>query len=242
MVEPLIDYSWWDFCGGGENLCQVLDINFGDIWNAALPYQDTRRGEIGHGEVVTFFGYHLEEILEADKDVVVTADILHDIGWSQLSPVERDLFYVQETDPISKGPIWKRYEPTLRARHQEQGVILAREILERLAYPSPEKREHVYEIISQHDTRKGFYSFEDELARSADMLWRYTLPCIDFAVMERKQSLQEVRENMEGWLDFFTNPKIREIAEAEIENGLQAYREPVLINRMRKEIALSTDR
>lgn len=123
-----IDWYRWDFSGKGKNLVGLLNDKEMKIWNAALEYQDTREGETGHGEVVTYFSIRLHQEVGGEREIIVPSAILHDIGWSQLSENERKLFYDKTTDTIDGRQIFERYEPILRARHQEQGKILAKKI------------------------------------------------------------------------------------------------------------------
>lgn len=222
MKYKAIDYPSWDFSGKGKNIRHLLEPLELKIWNLSLPYQDTRRG----GEVSTYFVFQILKYgdVKCERKITVPAIILHDIGWSQLTQTERDLFY-EENETANKQKVWERYEPVLRARHQEEGVKLSRKILTEANYPK-EYREDILEIISQHDTRPGFYSPEDGVVRSADRLWRFTLPCLKIALESRGWSLSELEKRFDSWIeqkDFFYSNKIREIARIEKENTLQAY-------------------
>lgn len=235
MEQGLIDYSKWDFSGKGSNLLHLFKDKEKRLWKSSFEYQDTRRGEKGHAEVVTYLALRLLEQVGGDREVVVPAAMLHDIGWSQLTNLERELFYVKDIDTFTKQQVWKRYEPILRSRHQEQGVILARKLLDKISYPSStNKIKHICEIISKHDTREGFYSSEDEIVRSADMMWRYTLPVLEISVKQRGWSIKETKKQMEGWLNFFSS-EIRKIVRVERKNTFKAYSNVEIIKRFREE-------
>lgn len=60
----------------------------------------------------------------------------------------------------------------MRYKHQDEGVKLAEKILERIEYPK-DHIEEILEIISQHDTRDGFFSANEGAMRDADKLWRF---------------------------------------------------------------------
>ncbi len=138
---------------------------FDEIWELALPYQDFRDDK-GHARIVTDFAIKLVKIIDdVNEDIVIPAAILHDIGWSQLTEKER--FSIFDSN------ITRREELAVRIKHQEEGVKLARRILEKVNY-NKELVGPILEIISQHDTREGFFSKEDGIMRDADKLWRFS--------------------------------------------------------------------
>ncbi len=137
---------------------------FKKIWKAALPYNDFRDDK-GHAEIVTKYATELLKKSDADPDVVIPSAIMHDIGWSQLTTEEIFVIFDKEQRKLR--------EPEVRKKHQDEGVKIARKILNDLNYDQ-EKTKHVLEIISEHDTREGFYSREDGIMRDADKLWRYS--------------------------------------------------------------------
>lgn len=217
-----IDYKTWNFDGQGKNILNELLPIEKEIWNKSLEFQDTRRGETGHAECVAYFALKLTKLIDAEREIVIPTAILHDIGWSQLTKSERSLFYEVEIDPTSGKQVWERYEPILRARHQEQGVRLSEKVLGNLNYPQEYKKE-ILEIISQHDTRKGFLNSNDGIMRDADKLWRFTLPHLNVGMTERNWSLDDAKKIMADWIDkegFLYSQKSKEIARIEMENAL----------------------
>ncbi len=220
-----IDYTIWNFEGTGRNL-RLSPIEQ-EIWDRALQFQDSRKGEKGHAEVVTYFalkllGYHPQ----AGRDVVVSAAILHDVGWSQLTEIERRLFYEMGDDGTGI-PIWKRYEQELRQRHQEQGVKKAGEILDQCDSPLS-NRGGILEIISEHDTRKGFLNVNDGLMRDADKLWRFTLLNWKMELAMRGYSPEDSEKYLLAYFDkpgFFYSRVSEQIARIELRNTLKTYEE-----------------
>lgn len=174
MNHKPIDYGTWDRSGIGINIDSLLNSEEREIWESAWPYQGKRK-DPEHTEIVTYFGFKLLEHLEGNRNVVIPAAILHDTGWG-LMPKERTALFMQEN--------WREYETELRKEHQEAGKNFALGLLIGMKYPL-EHREHSVEIISQHDTRKGFYSLEDGIVRDADKLWRFTLFGIEIATKTR---------------------------------------------------------
>ncbi len=142
---------------------------FNQIWAMALPYQD-QRDDPGHAEVALAFAQRLLRYEEGDRDVIIPAIILHDIGYSQIPKEKRMKIFERKAKRIDRLAV--QYE------HQIAGVLLARKILESVDY-LPEKISEILEIISQHDTRKGFISQNEGLTRDADKLWRYSRRCLE---------------------------------------------------------------
>lgn len=216
MEYAHIDYPRWDFSGIGSNIAAKLNASEKVIWQKALPFQD-KRNDKGHAESVTYFALELLEQISADRRVVIPAAILHDIGWSQMSKTELDLFYDKN---------WERYELILRARHQEEGVDLAKRLLTELT--QTDDIEQVLEIILQHDTRKGFLNVQDGIIRDADKLWRFTLPHLKIAMKERGWSVKEVGKIMQDSINkpgFLYSEVSREIAEYE-SHQIDQYTNP----------------
>jgi HD superfamily phosphohydrolase YqeK len=134
------------------------------IWDLALKYQDTRNDK-GHGQIVTEFAEKICEMEELNKNVVVPAAILHDIGWSQLNKEDRMYCFQQDRDPEKMFQI--------RLVHQQESVRLGEEILHKVKY-TEENIDEILEIISQHDTRTDFISKNEAALRDADKLWRFS--------------------------------------------------------------------
>ncbi len=135
-----------------------------EIWKLALPYQD-KRNDKGHARITTQYALKLLESENGDRNVVIPAIMLHDIGWGQLSEKDRMLTF---DDRATKE---KKLEA--RYKHQNEGVRLGRKILIQVNY-SKDLIEEILEIISQHDTREGFISQNEGLVRDSDKLWRFS--------------------------------------------------------------------
>ena len=135
---------------------------FNKIWELALPYQD-KRDDAGHAKTSLKYALKLVDLEKGNEDVVIPAIILHDVGWSQL-PEERRLIIF---DPRAS----EENKREVQLEHQTESVKLAVKILRKVNY-SPELTDEILEIISQHDTRKGFISKNEGIVRDADKLWR----------------------------------------------------------------------
>lgn len=197
------------------------------IWEAVLPYQD-KRDDAGHAEIVTKFAIKLCELEKADGDIVIPAAILHDIGWSQLSKEEK--FIIFDSNATKEEML------NVRIRHQEEGVRLAKEILEKLEY-SPEKIKQILEIISQHDTRKGFLSSEDGIMRDADKLWRFSKIGLDADIRRREMSFDEYYNRMEKRIEednFFFSESAKLLAKEELIERQKEYKAEIRDRHERK--------
>jgi putative nucleotidyltransferase with HDIG domain len=186
------------------------------IWELALPYQD-KRDDAGHAEVVTKFAIRLCKLEKANGDIVIPAAILHDIGWSRLSDEERFIIFNPDATKEDKFKI--------RLRHQEEGVKLAVEILNKVNY-SPKFADQILEIISQHDTRRGFLSLEDGIMRDADKLWRFSQIGFDADIRRRETTFAEwynhLRKRIEE-KDFFFSRAAKQLAGNELENRKKEF-------------------
>lgn len=137
---------------------------FHQIWEAALPYQD-KRDDAGHAFITLEYAKQLVDLEKADENIVLPAIILHDTGWSRLTREEWGVVF----SPTATA----EDEMVVRLRHQEEGVNIAREVLESMDYPTV-WTEEIIEIISEHDTRSHFISKNEGVVRDADKLWRFS--------------------------------------------------------------------
>ena len=94
----------------------------------------------------------------------------------------------------------------------------------------PEKHiPHIIEIISGHDTRKGFYSKEDGIARDADKLWRYSKIMFNLYINSKNKlrgkipftKLYDLSKKEIDKKDFFYSKIARTIARKELEKRLK---------------------
>lgn len=133
-------------------------------WALARPYMRARRNDV---HIPLSFDYATrlaDSHPEADRDVVLLAIMLHDIGWAL---VDQEAIFTEGFGP-------DMMTSAVRIAHEREGARVAGEILEQLGEPAA-LREEVVEIIAGHDTRPHALSRNDELVKDADKLWRYSV-------------------------------------------------------------------
>lgn len=186
------------------------------IWNTALPYQD-KRDDAGHAFITLEYAKQLVDLEGGNPDIVLPAIILHDTGWSQLS---RDEWMVVFSPTATADD-----EMVVRLRHQEEGVKLARQILEEMDYPT-KWTEEILEIIAEHDTRKEFISNNEGLMRDADKLWRFSKTGFDADVDRFEIEPQALYDRLEKQIPqegFFYSETSRELAREELERRRREF-------------------
>jgi HD domain len=142
----------------------------GPVWAAARPYMRARKNDVHIPLAYDYALQLLEHHPAADREVVLLAILLHDIGWAV---VDQEAIYRDGFGP-------NMMQSDVRIAHEREGARLAEEILSELEYPQ-ELRARVVEIINGHDTRAHALSPEDELVKDADALWRFSVPGIGIA-------------------------------------------------------------
>lgn len=162
------------------------------ILELASPYLKTRKNDI-HTNLSSRFALRLLESEPGDHAVVIPAIICHDVGWSKL------------TEDLQMKAFGPTFDPALNRIHEEQGVIIAREILSQVGY-EPLKTAEILDIIDGHDSRLSAISKSDMLVKDADKLWRFGTVGTQIDVqrfnVEMNWYLTYLNEKIEDW--FFT--------------------------------------
>lgn len=132
------------------------------IWSAVVPETRARSNDIHLPLSLAYAERLLVAHPDANSELVRVTILLHDTGWGR----------VDESKIISEGfgGDWRKAD--IRFQHEEQGCVIAREVLPGLGY-SDEFVDAVCAIIDGHDTRPDAHSLEDALVRDADRLWRF---------------------------------------------------------------------
>ena len=182
---------------------------FEKIEALAKPYLDTRMNDL-HTEISAGFARALIEKEGGSEDIILPAILLHDVGWKRV-PEE---FHLKAFGPKADAPEWQRV-------HEEEGAVIAREILLQVAYDK-EKIRKILGIIDGHDSRKAALSLNDRIVKDADKLWRYSKEgfYIDIKRFEEtfEHGMQRLESSLEKW--FFTD-SAKELARQEITERRQ---------------------
>lgn len=209
-----LNYSNWDFKGKGKNIFPLLNPKEKEIWDLALPYQDKRK-DMGHAEIVTYFAFKILEIVNADRKIAIPTAILHDTGYNVNGNEFRKILGTEK-------------EKEMRLEHQVRGILIANEILNQIKYPVKSALE-IMKIISNHDTRilehNGLIfnlTEEEKIMRDADILWRFTKPCmISYNSGKPKKEIRTIFEK-EFLKENIYSQEAKKIAKIEIENTLSS--------------------
>jgi HD superfamily phosphodiesterase len=188
----------------------MMKAIFQKIWDLAFTYQD-KRDDLGHAGITLGYAEKLVKLENGDEDVVIPAIILHDIGWSQLSKSTISVFFNTDT---TKDEIF-----SIRLQHQVESVRLAKGILTDVGY-SPDLSKEILEIISEHDTRKGFISKNEGLVRDADKLWRFSKIGFEADIRRFQLSNESLCNRLEAELkneDFIYSKSAKQMALKELK-------------------------
>jgi hypothetical protein len=135
-----------------------------ELFGLAAPYLAVR-GDLSHARVSHQYALRLLAEEGGEPGIVEPAVILHDVGWSRLTPEQiRMAFGVR-----AGGEEAER----LNRIHEREGAIIARRILQSLDYPSPWINQ-IVALIEQHDSGNQADSLEEEILKDADKLWRFS--------------------------------------------------------------------
>ena len=182
----------------------MLDLNAHEkkMLQLAEPYNKSANNE-SHIEDVMNFALRLLKTEHADRDIVIPAVILHDIGWSQV-PVSN---WAEARAPGRDMKI-------VRA-HEREGVKVARRILERIIW-NDTKIDEILLIIDGHDTRKEAISVNDQIVKDADKISRYSeqfMPVIKRTGMAPVDYIGRLESQIKKW---FFLPASMKMAEEEL--------------------------
>jgi HD superfamily phosphodiesterase len=197
----------WTFCGtrGELNMKKIFE----EMWQAALPYLDTRMNTL-HTEIAIGFAYKLIEKEGGQEDVVIPAVILHDVGWKEIREDLQLKFF---------GP--NRVSPDSYRKHELAGAKIAKAILDKLEYDA-ERTEEIIEIIDGHDSRTEALSLNDKIVKDADKLWRYSEEGFHTDIKRFEETfaerLDQLRANIDRW--FFT-PSAKQFAREQLADRIR---------------------
>lgn len=133
------------------------------VWRASEPCLRARKNDVHIPLSFDWAVRLLDHFPQADRDVVLLAILLHDIGWWAI-----DMGEIIEQGFRSDNIL----QSDVRYRHEAEGVRLATDVLRQTGW-SGDIIAQVCEIIDGHDTRPQPRHLNDRIVRDADKLWRY---------------------------------------------------------------------
>jgi HD superfamily phosphodiesterase len=174
------------------------------IFERAKPFLRTRKNLI-HSQIALRYALKLLQSEKGDKDVVIPAVLLHDVGWKTIP---------QNLQLTAFGP--NPSNPHLVRVHEVEGAKIAEAILKEFHYP-PKKIKEISRIIRGHDSRKRPISQNDRIVKDSDKLWRYSRKGmavdLDRFHIPRREYLIFLEAILNSW---FLTPTGREVARKEI--------------------------
>jgi hypothetical protein len=173
------------------------------IFLLAKPFLRTVRKDEIHVKNALEFAFKLLESEPGERDIVIPAIILHDVGWSS----------------VPEGLMPKAFGPaadiSLAKMHERAGAQIAAGILEQVSYDRL-KAAKIVRIIDGHDTRDVALSDSDKIVKDADKLTRYSKCFLHFAgvlKLSRREYSSILITRGEHW---FFLPVSWEIAKTEL--------------------------
>ena len=179
------------------------------LFRLAEPYL-VIRGDLPHARVSHRYALRLMEQEGGEPGIVEPAVILHDVGWSQLTPEQIKIAFGVRAG----GEKAER----LNRIHELEGAAIARRILESLNY-NPHWVDRITFLIGRHDSGEQADSPEERVLKDADKLWRFS-PVGFWKEIERQGLDQEelhrfLSVRYRAW--FFT-PTAVKLAEEELRD------------------------
>jgi HD superfamily phosphodiesterase len=182
-----------------------------DLFRLAEPYLAIRN-DLPHARVSHRYALRLLAEEGGEAGIVEPAVILHDVGWSHLTPEQiRMAFGVR-----AGGEEAER----LNRIHERKGADIARRILKSLNYPPPWV-DRIAALIERHDSGEMADSLEEKILKDADKLWRFSKEGywqeIARQRLERDELYRFLAVRYRQW--FFTPTAVRLAEEALKERG-----------------------
>jgi HD superfamily phosphodiesterase len=142
-----------------------LDARLSLLKEKARPYLlKGRPDDWEHTLRALEYGKTLNQEEGGDPEIILTALVLHDIGWSRVA-----------LNDFLEAPMFEKKDTDSALKHMEQSALLAREILQELEFPK-EKMGPVLTIIADHDRLDRLWEMrqlEATLVFEADRLDRF---------------------------------------------------------------------
>jgi len=155
-----------------------LEVKFRKLWDISKEYlKQGREVDLPHTRVSVDFGLRLINEEGGDKDIIVPAIILHDIGYSVMDEenlYQRTTYVLRPKEKKTTGTFSKR----LKEMHMVEGAKLAKKILRSLEYEERLVDEIVHIVRNHEDSsgkpKTGDTNLNQLIVGEADRLFRVT--------------------------------------------------------------------
>ncbi len=135
-----------------------------DLFRLAEPYLAVRN-DLPHARISHQYCLRLLKAEGGDHRIVEPAVILHDVGWSKLTPEEiKKAFGVRVSGKEAER---------LNRIHEIEGAVIAGRLLEGLNV-DPIVIGRITGMIQRHDSGNHPESLEEKLLKDSDKLWRFS--------------------------------------------------------------------
>lgn len=178
------------------------------LFRLAEPYLAVRK-DLPHAQISHQYCLRLVREEGGDLRIIEPAVILHDVGWSKLTPEEIKMAFGVRIS----GEAAER----LNRIHEIEGAALAGRLLRQLKY-DPFRIEQITAMIEHHDSGNQPTSLEEKILKDSDKLWRYSAfgfwKEIERQGLESLELYRYLAERRPAW--FFT-PTALSLAEEELK-------------------------
>jgi HD superfamily phosphodiesterase len=130
----------------------------------AEPYLKIRN-DILHTQISHQYALRLLGEEGGDRRVVEPAILLHDVGWSALTPEQ-----IRKAYGVRAGG---EEAERLNRIHERSGAVIAGRLLRTLNYDAA-LTERITAMIERHDSGTRPESLEEKILKDADRLWRFS--------------------------------------------------------------------
>jgi hypothetical protein len=183
----------------------------------AEPYLSVRN-DLLHTQVAHQYCLRLLSAEGGDRRIVEPAVILHDVGWSKLTPEE-----LKKAFGIRAGGQEAR---RLNRIHEVEGAAIAGRLLQKLDY-DPVLIEQITWMIGRHDSGNHPDCLEEILLKDADKLWRFS--GVGFQQEVERQGVDDLEmfRFLERLVSFLFSPAAKRMAGEELKSRASELGVPV---------------
>ncbi|MBI5603181.1 MAG: phosphohydrolase [Deltaproteobacteria bacterium] len=135
-----------------------------ELFRLAEPYLAVRN-DLPHAQISYQYSLKLLSAEGGNRRIVEPAVILHDVGWSKLTPEQIKIAFGvraggEEADRLNRI-------------HEVEGAIIAGHLLQGLDY-DPIFIKQITLMIGRHDSGNDPESLEEKILKDSDKLWRFS--------------------------------------------------------------------